>query len=116
MIARGCCVLLRAWQVDRRRTPWLVAGVHRQMVGPTTDPVNILTSARLQSELEGLFLKYKVDLVLQGESLGVLVAVARVWGFVTLGYNGSVQCLAISGPWSVWCRRMRTCCSSRPEC
>jgi hypothetical protein len=36
------------------------------MVGPTSDPVNILTLARLQSDLEELFLKYKVDLVLQG--------------------------------------------------
>lgn len=53
-------------QVDRARTPWLVAGLHRQMVGPTTDPVNIETLARLQDDLEGLFLKHKVDLVLQG--------------------------------------------------
>lgn len=53
-------------QVDRNRTPWLVAGLHRQMVGPTSDPVNILTLQRLQADLEDLFLQYKVDLVLQG--------------------------------------------------
>jgi hypothetical protein len=56
-------------QVDRQRTPWLVVGVHKQMAGPTKDPVNVLNQERLQRDLEDLFLKHKVDLVLQGEPL-----------------------------------------------
>jgi hypothetical protein len=36
------------------------------MVGPTSDPVNVLNLARLQGDLEVLFLQHKVDLVLQG--------------------------------------------------
>lgn len=59
--------MLCALQAQRQQTPWLVVGLHRQMVGPTTDPVNVETLARLQADLEDLFLKYKVDLVLQGE-------------------------------------------------
>lgn len=67
---RGC-TRTSAWasppvQVDRARTPWLVVGLHRQMVGPTSDPVNVLNLARLQGNLEVLFLQHKVDLVLQG--------------------------------------------------
>lgn len=57
---------VRLMQVDRARTPWLVVGLHRQMVGPTSDPVNVLNLARLQSDLEELFFQHKVDLVLQG--------------------------------------------------
>jgi hypothetical protein len=60
---RVCVDLL---QVDRVRTPWLVVGLHRQMVGPTTDPVNVENLVRLQGDLEGLFLQHEVDLVLQG--------------------------------------------------
>lgn len=62
MLTNAVCL-----QVQRQQTPWLVVGLHRQMVGPTIDPVNIENLARLQADLEDLFLKYKVDLVLQGE-------------------------------------------------
>jgi hypothetical protein len=55
--------------MDRQRTPWLVVGIHKQMVGPTKDPVNVLNQQRLQGDLEDLFLMHKVDLVLQGEPL-----------------------------------------------
>lgn len=68
--SNGCVLCWPAWllQVDRRRTPWVLAGLHRQMVGPTSDPVNVKNLARLQAELEGLFLQHRVDLLLQGES------------------------------------------------
>lgn len=65
-VAVAGVVVARALQVDRQRTPWLVVGLHRQMVGPTNDPVNVKTLSRLQGDLEDVFLKHKVDLVLQG--------------------------------------------------
>lgn len=58
-----CCCCL---QVDRGAYSWVVVGLHRQMWGPTTNTINKLNLARLQADYEDLFMKYKVDLVLQG--------------------------------------------------
>lgn len=61
------CVCSALQQVDRSRTPWLVAALHRMVVAPSTDKHDLINMARLQRDLEDLFLQYKVDLVLQGQ-------------------------------------------------
>ncbi|KAF8067344.1 PAP1 [Scenedesmus sp. PABB004] len=52
--------------VNRRETPWIVVALHRCMVCPTANPVNVANAARLQADWEELFLDAGVDLVLQG--------------------------------------------------
>jgi hypothetical protein len=65
--------------VRRAATPWLVVGLHRQMVGPTTVPDSIANMARLQGDFEALFKRHGVDLVLQGSGAGGGTSGMRLW-------------------------------------
>ncbi|KAE8878346.1 hypothetical protein PF008_g27732 [Phytophthora fragariae] len=62
---------LKAADANRDNVPWIIVGMHRPMYtirscGPDGVPNNDYEARNVQEAFEELFIKYKVDLVLQG--------------------------------------------------